>query len=186
MTRNGSAVDAHQLADRIGVLAEQVLLQLVAEEDHAPALVEVELVRGSDRPPIGIMLRMRAEVDVRRPRPGPTASSCPSAMRAPSCTYSSLIASISSTSLRRRVDVLVGQLHPAAARQPLPGLAGARRPGDDDGVAQSLLADHHLLVQPLAEGQQQGHRGRAPDDAEDGQEEPQLLRADVARRTAAR
>src|SRR4029078_12990402 len=77
------------------------------------------------------------------------------------------------------LDALPGELDRAAARQALPWLRGARRPGDDDGVAEPLLADLDLLVEPLAEGEEQGHRGGAPDDAEEGQEEPQLLRPDV-------
>ena len=79
-----------------------------------------------------------------------------------------------------RLDVVFVDADLASLAEALERDRGQARPGDADAVADARGVDDHLPLHALAEGEQQGHGDRAPDDAEDGQEGAQLLAAHVA------
>ncbi len=86
-----------------------------------------------------------------------------------------------SVDLRLQVlDVLLHHPHPASLAETLEGHRGPHRPGDDDAIAETGDALDHLPVETVAEGEQQAHRHRPPDDAEGGEEGAQLLAPQIA------
>ncbi len=171
----GHVVDHHRLAHRV-VVAEEVLLELVAQEQHAPAPVEVHVVDVAPARGGHDVAHGREDGAVGRDLGGEThllpTKSARAALELPrELGLGDLPA--------QGLDVLDGDPDAAALAQPLPGQGGAGGKADDDVLAQAVLALHDVLLEPLAERHQQRHGHRAPGDAEQGEGGAQLLVAHV-------
>ena len=158
------------------LVAEEVLLELVAQEDHAPAAVQVDVVdvapaRGGDDVAHG-----REDGAVGRDLGGEAHALA--AERARVALELSRELGLGDLAAQR-LDVFLAHADAPALAEPVPGQGGARGEGDHDVLAEAVLALHDVLLEAFAEGHQQRHRHRAPGDAEQGEGRAQLLVADV-------
>src|SRR6266481_4912676 len=157
-------------------LAEQVRLELVPQEDHPPAPVDVEVVHVASPGGGDDVAHDREDRAVgrhlgREPHPLPPEG----ALLALDLPGEGGLGDLPA----QHLDVLLGEADPPSLAQTLVGDRGPRGPGDHDVLAEPCLVLADALLQPLAEGHEQGDGDGSPGDAEQGEERPHLLVADV-------
>ncbi len=174
--KEGRLIDGDRFSDRRRG-AEDVFGQLVADEDRAPLLRDVD---GVDEAPAALrdQVAHRSELGIDAgcvDRKG---------LRA---VFDLHVAGVLGGDGIQPVDVAAGSGEVIGRDADAPPFAesfvrnrGQAGPGDDDAVAEAGRRFDELLVQPRAEGQHQTDGHRPPDDPEDRQEGAQLFSLEVA------
>src|SRR6185503_12660359 len=153
-----------------------VVLELVAEEDDAPAAVQVEIVH------VASARRGHQAAHRREDRAGGRDLGADAHALPPEggAVLAVLAGELGLGDLAAQgLDVLLVHPDAPALAQPFEGKGGARGPGDHDVLAQAVLVLLDPLLQALAERDEQSDRDRAPGDPEQREERPHLLVPDV-------
>ena len=157
--------------------AKEIVRQLVADKSDPPSLLNIEVI---DKTAAGRGNHV-SHGAVGRGHPGNRDRSLPVAITGDQAVGVLTRDAVDELDLRLQVlDVLLHHPHPASLAEALIDHRGPHRPCDDDAITETGDTLDHLPVETVAEGKQEAHRHRSPDDAEGGEKGAQLLAPQIA------